>query len=276
MPFCKNCGNELENDAKFCTNCGSTITRQTMYDGIIHKCPNCGEVLPSFVTNCPSCGYELRGTTATSSIVTFYKDLNNTQSVEQRSNMIRNFPIPNAKEDIIEFMVLASSNISGENNKDISKAWLAKFEQCYQKALITFNTSADRDYIEQIYRDCQAKIENEKNKQITKLTFETVTQNIIVGVGLVLLLIAIRVEKNEGNSSVYELISSIVLIASSASLLKRNAAFIDYIVAAISGLLLIGSSYLFNNGSMLQLSGMIVLIIVAVNYFKSLFAKNRR
>lgn len=114
MPFCKNCGNELENDAKFCTNCGSTITRQTMYDGIIHKCPNCGEVLPSFVTNCPSCGYELRGTTATSSIVTFYKDLNNTQSVEQRSNMIRNFPIPNAKEDIIEFMVLASSNISGD------------------------------------------------------------------------------------------------------------------------------------------------------------------
>ena len=132
------------------------------------------------------------------------------------------------------------------------------------------------DSIVQIYRDCQAKIENEKNKQITKLTFETVTQNIIVGVGLVLLLIAIRVEKNEGNSSVYELISSIVLIASSASLLKRNAAFIDYIVAAISGLLLIGSSYLFNNGSMLQLSGMIVLIIVAVNYFKSLFAKNRR
>ena len=71
---------------------------------------------------------------------------------------------------IINFLIIIQ-----ENNKDISKAWLAKFEQCYQKALITFNTSADRDYIEQIYRDCQAKIENEKNKQITKLTFEILT-----------------------------------------------------------------------------------------------------
>ena len=33
--------------------------RTTVYDGEIHKCPNCGEVIHSFVTNCPACGFEL-------------------------------------------------------------------------------------------------------------------------------------------------------------------------------------------------------------------------
>lgn len=33
--------------------------RSTVYDGEIHKCPNCGEVISSFVTNCPACGFEL-------------------------------------------------------------------------------------------------------------------------------------------------------------------------------------------------------------------------
>lgn len=33
--------------------------RATVYDGEIHKCPNCGEVVQSFVTNCPACGFEL-------------------------------------------------------------------------------------------------------------------------------------------------------------------------------------------------------------------------
>ena len=42
--------------------------------------------------------------------------------------MIRNFPIPNAKEDIIEFMILASSNILGEDERDIYVAWIVKFE----------------------------------------------------------------------------------------------------------------------------------------------------
>ena len=51
MAFCINCGQELTEDAKFCANCGqavgnnsSTSQRKTVYDGELHKCPNCGEL----------------------------------------------------------------------------------------------------------------------------------------------------------------------------------------------------------------------------------------
>ncbi len=62
MAFCVNCGQQLGKGAKFCTNCGQTVTsyktesseRKTVYDGEIHKCPNCGEIIDAFVTNCPA------------------------------------------------------------------------------------------------------------------------------------------------------------------------------------------------------------------------------
>lgn len=282
MPFCKNCGSELVSGAKYCTNCGSAINgnqsvnqaeRESVYAGKIHICPCCGDVLQSFVANCPSCGYELRDTSATGSVVQFYNDLKKVQNSIQRDHMIRNFPIPNAKEDIIEFMVLASSNILGEDDKDIFEAWLAKFEQCYQKAFIVFQNDNDLNRVQQIYDDCYAKIERENNKRITKFTINTVARNIAVVVGLILLLIAIRVDKNGGNSSLIELVTCVILIVSSLSLIKRNAVLVDYGVAAGSGLLAIGASFLLNNGSLVELSGGIVLIIVVVNYFKKFVSK---
>ena len=65
-------------------------------------------------------------------------------------------------------------------------------------------------------------------------------------------------------------VTVIVGLASAASLFKRGASVIDYAVGAASGLLMILLSFLLFNGSMGQLCGGIVLIIVAVNYFKSL------
>ena len=58
MAFCINCGQELAEGAKFCANCGKAVNgenpttqRKTVYEGQIHKCPNCGEVINSFVSN---------------------------------------------------------------------------------------------------------------------------------------------------------------------------------------------------------------------------------
>ena len=279
MAFCVNCGYELKEGAKFCNNCGSMVIshkkaetneRKTFFDGEIHKCPSCGEVLPSFVGNCPSCGYELRGTSATNSVKELYGELNRTTAEVQKDNLIRNFPIPNSKEDIIEFMILASSNILGEDNQDIYEAWLAKFEQAYQKAILLFSSESDFTKIQRIYENCQSNILSEKQRKINKVTVDTIVRNIAVCVGMLLFFVAIVVDHSNGNASLMEIAAYIILIASASSLFKRGAIFLDYAVGAGSGLLTILMSFFLSNGSMAELCGAIVLIIVAVNYFKSL------
>lgn len=173
MPFCSNCGQELESDAKFCSGCGepnnTTSTenqgqRKTMFDGEIHKCPQCGEVLASFVTICPACGYELRGSSTTSAVKEFASKLDNVTTEYQKANIIRSFPIPNTKEDIFEFMILASSNIDEHPNKEVFDAWIAKFEQCYDKAKLSFKQDSDFVKIQSIYDRTIKEIRRIKRK----------------------------------------------------------------------------------------------------------------
>ena len=193
MPYCTNCGKEIVGNVKFCSNCGAvtnntnnvTSKRQTVFEGNIHKCPNCGEVLPSFAASCSSCGYEIRGNSAADSVKELYNSLNKEVSASQKDSIIRNFPIPNSKEDILEFMILASSNILGEDNRDIYEAWLVKFEQAYQKSLLLFRTDKDFSKIQQIYDNCQINIDTEKQRKINKFTIDTIIRNITVGIGLV-------------------------------------------------------------------------------------------
>lgn len=281
MPYCTNCGKEIVGNVKFCSNCGAltnntnnvTSKRQTVFEGNIHKCPNCGEVLPSFAASCSSCGYEIRGNSAADSVKELYNSLNKEVSASQKDSIIRNFPIPNSKEDILEFMILASSNILGEDNRDIYEAWLVKFEQAYQKSLLLFRTDKDFSKIQQIYDNCQINIDTEKQRKINKFTIDTIIRNITVGIGLVLMFVAVIIDRSGGNASLMELIAYIILIASASSLVKRGAIVVDYIVCAAGGGMAIALSFLLDNNSMGQLCGAIVLIIVAVNYFKSINKK---
>ncbi len=170
MAFCINCGQELAEGAKFCANCGKAVTgestisqRKTVYEGNLHKCPNCGEVLNSFVTNCPTCGHEIRDAQGVSSVrqlaikleqleskrppkkgtnifAQIFSGGTQLQSIdEQKIDLIRNFSIPNTKEDVLEFIVLAAANIDlkvygldsdkyqmlDPARRELSDAWLA-------------------------------------------------------------------------------------------------------------------------------------------------------
>lgn len=149
----------------------------------------------AFSATCPSCGYELRNRNAADSIRNFSKKIEQADSEEQKTILIRNFPVANTKEDIIEFMILASSNISGENSETVFHAWLSKFEQCYQKAKLTFGN--DPDFIEMqnlheqtIKRSNKERFLHSVNKGgsvISKLA--STIPNPIVGLVVVLLVI---------------------------------------------------------------------------------------
>ena len=199
MAYCINCGQELAEGAKFCASCGASASgtnqgtqRKNTYDGEIHKCPNCGEVLNSFVTNCPSCGYEIRGASTSNAVKEFATQLTSAKTQQEKASIIRNFPIPNTKEDVMEFMILASTNITNNLESDISAAWQSKTEQAYQKAKILFQDEQELLNIQNIYSQVCAKLSKQKKIDTVKKAGDIIAElmpvlpNIIIVFGWLL------------------------------------------------------------------------------------------
>lgn len=177
MPFCVKCGEQLADGTRFCPNCGTPAVeisqdddshRRVKYEGELHKCPNCGETIDSFVTNCPACGHELRGSEVSRSVQVFALKLNGAATEQQKIDIIRSFPIPNTKEDIFEFMIMASTNISSEPNKEVFNAWIAKFEQSYQKAKILLGNDSSLVEVQRVYSETKRNINKSKATRSAK------------------------------------------------------------------------------------------------------------
>lgn len=207
MAFCSNCGHQLTEGAKICFNCGTKVNieessqdevRKVAYDGEIHKCPNCGDILDAYESVCKACGYEQRGSRATSSVHELAVRLQQIEEArltsnnhsrfgfgqsseidQQKINLIRSFVIPNTKEDILEFAVLAASNVDTSayddsygilstlqngRRKAVSDAWLAKLKQAYQKAKLVFVGDPRISEIESLYETTNKAIKRVKGR----------------------------------------------------------------------------------------------------------------
>ena len=174
--FCSKCGNKIADDAVFCKFCGQKVdqdeelniedrkTRTTVFDGELHKCPNCGENLKSFVPNCPACGYELRWTkNGTNKVQELLQKLNSTRSITTKKEIIANFYVPNTKEDLFEFFTLAISQI--DDDTPCAEAWYSKLEQTLIKAEMTFGKTADYEYLKKLFDKATNKKKIEDNKK---------------------------------------------------------------------------------------------------------------
>lgn len=150
-------------------------------EGNVKKCPVCGSTVTSFTTNCFDCGHEFRNTRAVSSIEKLYNEFQKIEDSErsrerswfqkldgdlgvQKSVITRQisalaaFPVPNTREDILEFLSIASSEASKSVSWFIGmgqhpdylfkKAWLSKCEQLVHKA--RFSMKDDKKTLEQI------------------------------------------------------------------------------------------------------------------------------
>ena len=211
MSYCSKCGEKLVDGAKFCQRCGTPVhegfyknseERLQGYEGKIYKCPNCGEVLKSFVRNCPACGFELRGAKVTSAVREFalkleaiearreyekpkgifsasQNQINISKTDEQKISLIQNFSIPNTKEDMLEFMILATSNINAKSydsanssitrgEKAITNAWNSKIKQVYEKAKRSYGNEADFTEIQELYDKSNFEIKRAKKNGIIK------------------------------------------------------------------------------------------------------------
>lgn len=237
MAFCSNCGKQLNAGAKFCDECGTPVSnteskRKTVFEGDIHKCPHCGETLKAFEAVCPTCGTELRGSKSSSAISVLAEKLENATSEKQRIVIIKNYPIPNTREDIFEFMLLAASNFDSSyyathlHEEDISDAWLTKIEQCYSKAKLSFGNHPDFERIESIYlkikADCadkESKIKYEeksrreaRERAETEKGFKKSKLRIVIIIFAVISALCIAVSFNDG-----EILSGVIAIVMFAS-----------------------------------------------------------
>lgn len=240
MNYCKNCGIKIEGGMKFCSECGTFVGQQevipeeeivqnvveekeslqnaaeeeepqVVYEGVIHKCPNCGMRINAFETVCSKCGYELRSVRAGNAVSEFAQKLEQIEALrvhnecnvptkeneltntdKQKIALIRSFAIPNTKEDLYEFMILAGVNIDtevmieyakGEPARAEADAWAAQFEQAYKKAKFSFYNDAGLATFEQIYK--------EKIVGVKKLRKKKERKDYIIGCGAILALVAI-------------------------------------------------------------------------------------
>lgn len=135
MVYCSNCGHQLENAVHFCSKCGRAVgvAIDTKTEERNTHCPCCGRLLSAIEVVCP-CGYEIQGIKASFTIQEFLQKLDEIDNqkvskweqfgryvnksvpikVERKADFIKNFAIPNTKENIIEFMLFALPNIDIE------------------------------------------------------------------------------------------------------------------------------------------------------------------
>lgn len=122
--------------------------------GDVRKCPACGAILQSFQTSCPDCGYELKNIESVQSAQMLFEQL---QAVDLRKSdnmlhgeaerqrrlnekltIIKTFPVPNTKEDLLELLAMAASN--AYNNDGYvgpeEEVWIQKADHIYQKIIV--------------------------------------------------------------------------------------------------------------------------------------------
>ena len=166
--------------------------RQQEFVGTVMKCPNCGAVIGETTAVCPDCGMRITRRAAVNSVQAFKEQLMEIEATRKHAygkifsftvdpadmkklSLIRNFPIPNSVDDVLEFMLLAAANIEVNLSKQtgmnklsswgkseetsatigttISNAWVSKMQQSYQKAEILFPNEPIFQSVQKLYFD---------------------------------------------------------------------------------------------------------------------------
>ena len=128
--------------------------------GDVKKCPACGAMVQSYQGACPECGYAFENLEANlssrrfselidkilsepipSNLSTFKTDYARMDKQNRVMQAIKNFPIPNTKADLMEFIFSLKPKIKGD--RIYSPAYMSKYIECLEKARIMFPNDKD-------------------------------------------------------------------------------------------------------------------------------------
>lgn len=164
-----------------------TVAQKSNKEGDLKKCPACGSPVQAFSTKCPDCNHEFSNIEANVSIGKLFEMLNACENerkdvsttgtfgfmtqgigemfgyskvIEKKKSIISGFPIPNTKDDILEFLSTALPNAKQKGNmftkqnpenkshNDLAPTWKSKCEQIIMKA--KFSMKEDKKTLEEI------------------------------------------------------------------------------------------------------------------------------
>ncbi len=181
-------------------------------EGDFKKCPSCGAPTKSFSTKCQDCGHEFRNIESSKSVQEFFNLLQRTAeeirkqredagknhvpkwgeaawqnpswpgniekaTTQAQTSIINTFPIPNTKEDILEFLSMALPQAKVEiktlrgrvypdyvHKDTLRQAWISKCEQVIIKA--KFSMKDDKNLLNEIeaYANQLPSIVEKENK----------------------------------------------------------------------------------------------------------------
>ena len=165
----------------------------------VKHCPSCGHAISSIDMFCPACGSTIEDVKASSAAQMLSHNLtaidsqkegllrnlirthqgNVSDKATQKAQMIKSFPVPNTKKDLLEFIHMAASGINSKlllgitddtsldldarkSEKLLSEAWLEKMESIYQKSKVLLSGDGDFAKIESVYQAKMREINNLK------------------------------------------------------------------------------------------------------------------
>lgn len=176
---------------------GTSINQK---QGVINKCPSCGGNLKAFATNCDLCGHELAGVKANRTVVDLaerFKAIEtevdqagltggkrDSEIATRRGRVIRDFAIPNSREDLQSLIYFIHPKIQ-ENLKPDPNAedWRVKFKEVMTLAKNAYKGDAKT----------RAEFEEMERSLTTTLSGDLKTKakrNPIVAIGILLVVIA--------------------------------------------------------------------------------------
>ncbi len=238
---CRKCGAKIDPNVKFCPSCGTLVIespdetekkqpqnthkeeppvvpspkKEPTREERVEKCIYCGEILPSDAFVCPSCGHEVRGRKAVTSAKELMDKLSHLDSESERIETIKSFVVPNDKEDIMEMMILATSNFdhdlyySKSFGENVATAWMRVIEQCYTKATIFISDEKDLAKIKKMYK----KVKKKTIKTIKLKYVLVISAAVILVTGIVLCFVFPIPKSVEETTTPYYVIGPLTILA---------------------------------------------------------------
>ena len=148
--------------------------------GSVLKCPQCGAVVNRMMGKCPECGHVFTGVSAGMSVKSLTQEIKAMSIVKKAMGgeveLIRNFPIPNSKDELMDLMLFLK-NYESQYVTD-SSLIDNKLKESVDRCRVLFK---DDPEVNKLVGECEQKIKKSKKSKSIKYLFSILSFLLIIG-----------------------------------------------------------------------------------------------